>query len=325
MFNKSRAAVDIGNHSAKIVEYKPIKKGITISKISRIEGLNNKNLIDDLVKSIDSKQLTLMLSNSDSMLVKEVPVKELKNQIKNLTQNGYSADYTKLDDDLYLLAHVEAETVKKIVLPLMKAKKQVVAVDTNASAMLYLAKVYEDDFETKIFLDIGHLSSKVLIIHQGKVVKYTKFDTGIFHIIEGIKENIGASHARTLELVWRLGLNKNQLPVNANELLDDFNITEVEYGHSVQDRMDYFLNRLADALRSNIAFKADDSKLILIGGGPLIGGVEEVIRETLSIEVETFSLVSSTAGEWKVINNTEQKIDSSYALAVGLALREVAK
>ena len=73
------------------------------------------------------------------------------------------------------------------------------------------------------------------------------------------------------------------------------------------------------------SFKADSSKMILLGGGSPIKGMEGVIKDNLEIEIEKFSLVSSTSGDIKVTNDTNKKIDSAYAQVVGLALREVIK
>lgn len=320
MLNKVKAAIDIGNHSTKIIEYKPTKNGIKITDIYRTEGLQGD--IKSIIKPLKAKELTLMLSSSESNLVElEKPNKNLR----ALKKDGFNADYIKIKDNIYLFSYIKAETIEKFAKPLIKAKKDVKALDTQSSAMLYFSKLFEDDYETKIFFDIGHLSSKILIIHKGEVIKYEKLNLGIYQIVEDLKESIGTSHSKAMELVIRTGLNRNDLPFNINEILEDVNITEFEYGSSIGDQMEHFLVRMSDLLRTGKPFKADSSKIILMGGGPLISGVEDVIRENLNVKVESFSLVSSTQGKIKVINETDKKIDSGYATAIGLALREVVR
>lgn len=326
MLNRLKAAIDIGNHSTKIIEYKPIKNGIVINDIYRLEGLESENLISDILNSLKAKQVTLMFSSSNSSFLKleeKNPNKYLKSKVKSLAKDGYNADFIKLNDDSFLFSYIQRDLVEKTVRPLIK-KKDVKAIDTNSSAMIYFSKLYTG-YETEIFLDIGHLSSEVLIKHKGEIIKYDKLNIGIFQIIEDIKESIGASYSETMELVIRIGLDKNNLPINTNEMLEGLHITEFEYGSSVHDRMEYFLARMVDLLRSEHPFEADKSRLILVGGGPLIRGMENIIKESLKIKIETFSLVSSTSGDFKIVNDTDQKIDSAYAPAIGLALREVLK
>lgn len=323
MLKGQRAAIDIGSHSTKILEYKPNKKGITITNINRVGGIKDEELIKELEK-IKAKKVTLMIHGANSTLLKledeKNPGKFLKTRIKSLAKEGYNADFIELDEN-YLFSYIQTDAVDEIVRPLTK-KKDVVAIDTSPSAMLYLSNLY-DEYESNIFFNIGHLSSEILIEHLGEIVKYDKINIGVSQLIEDIKESIGASQTRTMELVLRLGLNKNDLPINANDILDDLNITDFEYGSAVSDRMNYFLSRMADLLVTDHSFKADSSKMILLGGGSLIKGMEGVVKDNLEIEIEKFSLVSSTSGDIKIVNDTNKKIDSAYAQAVGLALREV--
>ncbi len=325
MLKGQRAAIDIGSHSTKVLEYKPSKKGIIITNINRIGGINDEGLLEEIQK-MKSKKITLMIHGANSTLLdledEEKPEKFLKERVKSLSKEGYNADYIELDEN-YLFSYIQRDTVDEIVGPISK-KKDIVAIDTSPSAMYYLSKLY-DEFESNIFFNIGHLSSEMLIIHHNEIIKYDKINIGISQLIEDIKERIGASQTRAMELVLRLGLNKNDLPINANDILDDLNITDFEYGSTVGDRMDYFLSRMADMLVTKHSFKADSSKMILLGGGSLIKGMEGVIKDNLEIEIEKFSLVSSTSGDIKVTNDTNKKIDSAYAQVVGLALREVIK
>lgn len=324
-----KAAIDIGNHTTKIIEYKPIKKGISIQEVHRLEGLRDDNLeylIEEIQDSVKAKDLSIMMSkiNTSHIKVEEKnPNRFLKDRIKALKKDGYNSDFIKLNDRQYLFSYVQKNLVDSIVRPLFK-KKKVRAVDANSSALTYLSKLY-NDYETEILLDIGHLSTEVLIKHRDKIIKYDKLNIGMYQIIEDIKNTIGLPYTRTLELMLQLGLDKDNLPINTSEILGNTHITEFEYGSTVHDHIEYYLSRVANLLKADQPFKADDSKLVLIGGGPLMRGLENIVKNNLEIEVETFSLVSSITGDVSIINDSNKKIDSVYAPVIGLGLREVLK
>ena len=191
MLKGQRAAIDIGSHSTKVLEYKPSKKGIIITNINRIGGINDEGLLEEIQK-MKSKKITLMIHGANSTLLdledEEKPEKFLKERVKSLSKEGYNADYIELDEN-YLFSYIQRDTVDELVGPISK-KKDIVAIDTSPAAMYYLSKLY-DEFESNIFFNIGHLSSEMLIIHHNEIIKYDKINIGISQLIEDIKERIG--------------------------------------------------------------------------------------------------------------------------------------
>ena len=75
MFKRSRAAIDIGDHSVKVIEYEPTSGGVVINRAYTLEGV-------DQLGSVGPKTVLVTLSSIDSIFVENgKSKKELKASI----------------------------------------------------------------------------------------------------------------------------------------------------------------------------------------------------------------------------------------------------
>jgi Tfp pilus assembly PilM family ATPase len=347
-----RVIIDVGTHSAKVLSAAYSKGSVIINQAETIKGIdrfmdeNTLVMTDPLAEEVaraiginnPKKKLpaTLLISSPHSgSAVFKVPDDQKKKAKKYIFQHldamtlddiNYNTDYTNLGNQYYLVAFVPSDLARELVLSFQKTGFNITAIDAASSALIYLSNLYKDDeFETKIFLGIGYRSSEILVEHQEHYVKFEKIPLGVFQMAEEVSDSLGVPFAQTINLFFKLGLNKNSLPSNAGELLDEFNVTESEYSSAVHSQTDSFIGAILEGIRvEGVTLKASSSKIILLGGGSLIKGVGDILHENANVTTAPFDLVSSIrAGSLRVVNDTNRKIDGLFSHAVGLALREV--
>lgn len=337
-----KTIIDLGTKSAKVLSVTVQKNCLIVDGAYEVPGLE-KFIRHGAPAEKAAEQVVIFLKENDlkgniilhiSSTRAESHLVTVPDDVKNPVQHIYSSYFKgnnfacmRLSQGTYLTGYLPAEEVERIVDCLRNCNYKVEAVDTEASAMIYLAGLYAvDPIRTRVYLNIGYQGSSILIEDDRIPVGFGRIPAGMQTLLGEVSESIGAPISKVQDYFIRLGVNPKTLPAGVADVLAEVNITPIDYGASVKDAVENYLDQVVEAMKTGRTFRANDTKFILMGGGTLTKGLDEILREHLGIRVEPFEVVSEIqAGKLKLVNRTNKKLNAIYATALGLGLREVVR
>ncbi|HEC30716.1 MAG TPA: type IV pilus assembly protein PilM [Candidatus Yonathbacteria bacterium] len=163
------------------------------------------------------------------------------------------------------------------------------------------------DMKPIIILDIGAGSSKLAMVEYGIVKSYHSINMGSQDITSSI------SKAFSIDMV------------SAEKLKREFGLDGEVEGHTIKDIAELPLGHIFSEAKNAIATFNERqskpiSKIILVGGGALLGGLQEFAQKEFEINVvlgDPFSKVETPA----FLDNLLKRVGPEFAVALGVSLK----
>lgn len=342
--NKPIIGIDIGSSAVKIVQIR--KNKISKWGMETIpEGMLNQGRIEasvqlaEIIKrtlkenKIQGSQCALCLSGNE-VIVRELKLPELsENQIMEnikheltsflpLNHEEYCIDYKVLDyksnDDgtpgniRIMVSAVPTEIVHAYINTLKKANLKVIYVDVVPNIAGKLAKWMMLNHNEPIsnsnlgFLDIGARTTSITIIKDGNYSIHKTINNGGDYLTSQIAEKL---HIDQIEA--------EVFKKKANFFENNFRNNECLFVKNIIDYLFTDLERTFDFYKNRNNQKGID-RIYLMGGGSLLKGLPEYIREHFNLEV---SFLSDSLLQFQKNKDYANKI-VAYSQAVGATLRE---
>lgn len=172
-----------------------------------------------------------------------------------------------------------------------------------------IRSVMTNDLSATAILDIGAGTSKIAIVDYGLVRVSHTIAKGSQDITIAIAKSLSVPFVKAEEIKRKFGLIAN---VDNGELLNSISPT-VEY---------IFAEAAKVMLQYQKKHKRAIDKVILIGGGAMMKGIDEVAREVIGLPVAMgapFDKVEAPV----FLNNVLKETGPEFAVAIGLALRKL--
>ncbi|MFP3727423.1 pilus assembly protein PilM [Priestia filamentosa] len=352
-------SIDIGSHNMKVLEVKrkgqnyAIKKAFTISEMENYftgADIFNVNGIVETLSQITqlerSKTKNVILSFSGAKLqtkiinVPELPTKELRTFVE-LEYPKHFQNFNKITDVVdfmpvgtfvkpntnqkqlgVLLASYPTSDAERLVKEFQKKKYKVNVIDVDVAALGNVGKVYSnEENENTIILHVGHNISEMVFLKGNAIVFNRTVGSGITGLIRAIQNQEDITALQAESLLREVGLQAAQ-----DITLDNLTIFADDYNDIVEQ---YLTNILNDAYRSlqsvSANYDLNVSTILLTGGFSSITHAKEISQRILEIPVEEFRMGKEEKFRLEngitIINDTGKKIDGSYAICVGMAIR----
>lgn len=359
-----RIILDIGTNSIKIFEIAQSRRKIKVLKAYTLEGasrfISNKDvtnltgLVDAIVKSfkennVKSKKITIVfpskLLTTKFEKIPQMTKKELKEYMKNEfvesfpthTDKTHCMDYASFNEvvteeetyNTVFLASVPKMLVNNIVKEFKKSGYKIVEVETNLTPLYYVSLLFDNDYEskTKMFVDVGRTSIRIMLLHLGSPIFMREINYGIENVIEDLRKEVDIPLNICEELINKVGTQREDLPIQIYDIFDSLGIIEDDYF----DELDRAMYKLITEITKNIEFfdlklKLNPDKVILMGGGSLIKGFKSQLENYSKKEIELIDIISSiNEDNFQLINNSNTSLDGLYGQCLGLALKGVIK
>lgn len=160
---------------------------------------------------------------------------------------------------------------------------------------------------TIAIVDMGAASTKMVIVDNGTVKLSHTISKGSQDVTFGISRSMNISFAKAEEVKRKVGLAEK---TGSND-----------FAKSVSPTVEYIFSEVSRVM-VNYQKKRNRAvdKVVLIGGGVLLKGIEEIAKENIYAPVEIgdpFSRVEAPA----FLDNILKEIGPSFAVSIGLALR----
>jgi len=169
--------------------------------------------------------------------------------------------------------------------------------------------VMTNDLSATAILDIGAGTSKIAVVDYGVVRVSHTIAKGSQDITVSISKSLSVPFSKAEEIKRKFGLLGD---VDNGELLKSISPT-VEY---------IFAEAAKTMVQYQKEYKRAIDKIILIGGGAMMKGINEVAREVIGLPVvmgAPFDKVEAPI----FLNNVLKETGPEFAVAIGLALRKL--
>jgi len=353
MFSKSCIGIDIGTFSIKIVEVSRIGKKIKIENYIRFQVPSEE---DSLFKVFKDENL-LLLSNKVSEIIKELLKKaRIKEKDVFLSIPDFSTFFTNFELPSMPISElpkaIEFESRHHIPLPLSKvtfdwellkdkkdfgeAKKHrilLVAVPNdvikqyqNVATLCGLnlkgveAEIFAsmrssiDLLESKkpvCLVDIGYTSTTINIVENKLLEQSHSFDISSNNLNQALVNTLKISWLEAEKMKQDFGLNPNKQPVFL----------------ALRPQIDSIFKEIENVCHGFYQSSGEKvENIIFVGGAACIFGLKEYFKVFLKKEIKVSNPFRvSNISYPPLLENRLDKIGSSFAIALGLALRGVGK
>ncbi len=170
-----------------------------------------------------------------------------------------------------------------------------------------MRSVLPDNRGTVAIVDMGAASTKMVIVDKGTVKLSHSISKGSQDVSLGISRSMGIPFAKAEEIKRKIGLSEK--------------MGSADFAKSVSPTVEYIFSEVSRVMidyqkKRNRAV----DRVILIGGGVLLKGIEQIAKENIYAPVEMgnpFARVEAPA----FLENVLKEIGPSFAVSIGLALR----
>lgn len=318
--------LDIGSQDCKIIEIRKIDDSYELLRWS-IEPIKNGDVLASIQKclgvvSVPSKNpYTAILGKGTLIRYIDMPVMSLED-----LKNSFALESDKYfpfpQDQIYtdcciieskkqsknmsvLVAAAKKDIVDKRVELLKDVGLQPDFIGLNPTALVNVLNVIggdQSDGKAIAYLDMGESVTNLTIVHN----KMPRFMRDIYiggkDITKRISNALGVGFAEAEQL-------KKQEKCS-EEIINAYDLVVMNIVHEIRLSFDYFITE------ENIEI----GKLFLTGGGFLLGGLEELFRSNLEIDVEMWNPVEGLKLSKDIKIDELNKSAPQLGVALGLAL-----
>jgi len=337
--------IDIGTSSLKMVQMKKNSKVARWGVEPIPEGMMNQGRIEvsaqiaEVIKKTASKnrikgnQCSLCLSGNE-LIIRELKLPEMnQNQIMEnirheitsflpLNHEEYCIDYKVLEyipsqDDIpgklrIMVAAIPNNVVNTYIKTLKKANLKVVYVDVVPNIAGKLAKWImmnhnmDESFKNIGIIDLGARTTNIIILKDGNYFIHKTIANGGDYLTSHIADKLNVDFMEAEVFKLKTNFFENNFQNNACESVKnyvDYLITDIER------TIEFFKNR-------NNQLGVD--RIFIMGGGSLLKGLPQYMKEHLYVEV---SPLSDVLQQFKRANDHTDKV-AAFSQAIGATLRE---
>lgn len=350
MFEGSLVAIDIGSYALKILELgsgvgqkKVVSAGFRVlphGLVSGSEILDSKLLVIqilDLLKEMKVRRfhrraaISIGASSALSKRVGIIPDQSLDiaDQIFQEAENQFHVDMNELYldyhvenrkqgqlEEVVILAAAKRETLNERVALVENAGLKIGVIDTDTFSLVnILEHTYGLIRGLIVMVHIGHLSTNIIFLKDGKYLSSREFAMGGDHYTQGLAKELSISSNEAEDLKIKVSLFQMEAGdsmIQALSSLHDQFITEL------QMTIDSFFQNEELDLRG-----IEISRIFLAGGGAPTLGLAVVMGEKMGLPVDIFDPFASmkVPRNFRGVANLRHK--AIFAVAAGLALRDL--
>lgn len=341
----SKKQVVINN--ALVVDSSSFVRGGTIANI---HGLAEK-LVEVLEENnIKGKKLSIILPLSsvqyDFKQVPAMPAKEIKGYAEGALVNAFpdQTEYTHILDYAYFgdvinnnnlqsvigLFSTPKNNVVNLINEFKKYKYKVENVDTPLTSLIYLGRFYNHyDNKNKLYISIGEDYIVFILLFNGIPFFVRTVPYGMKDIKKSIRQHVGIHPSIVDDLLETVGFT-NEIDDATQSKFSDLGLSVESYFDLIEDSM----ISLKTEISKNLEYiwntlKVDISDVILTGELGIMKGAWDYLKSYIysglsNVTVDTWSLVTNVGFENVILeNNTDMVLDGTFAIACGLAIKEV--
>ncbi|MFI5911459.1 type IV pilus assembly protein PilM [Dactylosporangium sp. NPDC051541] len=249
--------------------------------------------------------------------VANLPAKEMRKALPFQVRDALPLPPERSLIDFYPLEEPSGDTVRGLLIaapkePVMAAiraveaaKLHVVHVDLASFALLRAASRLDEQVEALV--DIGAHATSVVVHHDGEPLIVRTIPRGGNEITKTIADRLDLPLQAAEDLKCRIGLRPDADPASASALRESVRPLINEIGSS-------FAYLTAGGRQARV------SRLAVSGGGAMLPGLLDALREQLGVEVIAVDPVMRVRGLRRVRHGSLEQVRASAAISVGLTL-----
>ncbi|WP_149026593.1 type IV pilus assembly protein PilM [Desulforamulus ferrireducens] len=343
---KCALGIDIGTRFIKVVQISCSGKGTQVDYYGSIStppelatnSFQEEMLAAELEKilgEISSKKCPINITLGGNRIITrhirmpQMPAKELEKSIKwevekylPMPVDELVLDYVNLGtlssdgqkQQHILVAAIYRETVKKYYQAFSLAKLQISSVDLSAFALWRVFVGINKDFpkDVSAILDIGYSNSQLIVVNDRKISFTRLLPVGARTILDSLARNLHLEHAtQALETGdgWSAELEREvAVSKDASLAQQQFWASGIsDFCREVRRSLEFYQNQE----------KVQVTGIVITGGSANLAGIDALLAAELNLPVRVGSV------DITIKDRPDQTIAPSYAVALGLALREV--
>lgn len=222
-------------------------------------------------------------------------------------EEHYAEGSTPKEKTEVLLAAIHNDTISKYksIVSTAKLNANFFEIETFSA----IRSTFSHELSPVLLIDFGASRTKIAIVEYGIIKSFHIVNRGSQDITNALSKSFGIPFPKAEEMKREFGLAGSSLDQNVADitrLTADFILSEANAAILAYERK----------------YNKSVSKVILTGGGALLKGFAEAAHTNFAAEVtlgDPFSKVTAPA----FLNNVLGSIGPEFAIAIGLALREL--
>lgn len=345
---QSYLGIDIGTRFIKAVQIDKSARGLRVQHYAAIRTPQDIWLnefqpemlaaeLEKLIESVDIKKCKINITIGSNKIITrhihmpDMPAKELANAIKWEAEKYIPIPVDKLildhvilepsnqegiKQNHILLAAITRDSVKLYHHAFWLANLQISAIDLASFSIWRVFVGLNPDFppEVTAIIDIGYTGSQMVVVQNRRIVFTRMMPIGARTIFDSL---VRSTHIDMQQIVETLESGRLNIPeVNRQVAAVAENTMGVEeflgggiadFAREVRRSLEFFRTQGRNAVK----------RIIVTGGAANFVGIDRLLARELNMPIELGVI------ELPIKDNPDEKLNPSYAAALGLALREV--
>jgi type IV pilus assembly protein PilM len=354
--NPSVIGIDIGSASIKVVQLKRQKGRAILETYGEIAlgpyantqiGRSTKLTNDKLVQALNDVFREANVTTADSAI--SIPMKSSMVSIISLpkTEDRQMGQMVPIEARKYIPVPISEVSLDWFIIPKLESEDDrieevdgkkiamadvlVVAIHNDVlndySTIVAMSKLNTTFFEIEMFstirsvIDAEDISSSVLVFDMGAAA------TKIYIVERGIIKESHNLNKGSQDITLNIASALNVSVDHAEKLKRNYGHNTPEQDQKIKEIIDLTLSPLFGQTNATIVnygrrFNKVVSKVILVGGGCMLNGLEEYAAEKIGVPVVLANPFSHTQAP-AFLQDVLKQTGATFATAVGLALRKL--
>src|SRR3989344_3853420 len=314
--------VDLGSSNLKIVQLKKERRRILLETYGEIAtgpyaGLQvgkNAHLLDEKVREMMEDLMREAGSNAKEAIV-SLPLRSSFVKVINLPIVS-EGEFSKSEDEGFikerkaqdvLLVAIHRDTIEKYQNIFRRTKLNVKAFEIEIFS--YVRSILSKELYPSLLVDLGAQATRFVIVDYGVIRMAHTLDRGSLELTDAISRSLGIEFDRAERLKQDMGLSSRPEHKEIRNVIEP--ILDNIFSEGARVISEYYKK-----------YGRPARKAYLLGGGALLGGIQDFGVSKFGIEVllaDPFSKVECPA----FLKETLSEIGPTFATAMGAALRAI--